>query len=155
MRFRGTVGLLLVGSGSGGGGSTGLFALVRWSRRSCGGAVQAEHGQPGEVDRCGEQPKVGVDAGGAADSGAAPAVAAAHQVGELAFDLGAGGAVVAHPGRVGLAGAGVGQGLLVRANRYRAPTGGGGALRAQRASGAGRREMGGSAAVAGPGGSGR
>ena len=66
-----------------------------------------------------------------------------------AFDLGSGAAVVGGPGGVGLAGAGVGEGLLVRANADRAPAGGGGALRAQRAVGAGRREVGGAAAGAG------
>jgi len=52
--------------------------------------VQAEDGQVGEVDRRGEQPEVRVDslADADADAGAAAAVAAAHQVPELAFDLG-------------------------------------------------------------------
>jgi hypothetical protein len=49
----------------------------------------------------------------AADAGAPAAVAAAEEVGELALDLGPGGAVVGQPGGVVLAGAGGGQvGLL-------------------------------------------
>ena len=74
---------------------------------------------------------------------------AAHEMAELALDFGAGGAVVGDPGRLGLPGAGVGEGLLVRPNGHGAPAGGGGALRAQRARGAGRREVGGAAAGAG------
>ena len=50
---------------------------------------------------------------------------------------------------LGLAGVGVGQGLLVRADADRAPAGGGGALGAQRALGAGRGEVGGAATGAG------
>ena len=54
---------------------------------------------------------------GAADSGAAPAVAAAHQVTDLAFHLGPGGPVVGDPGGIGLGGAGTGQLSLVGADR--------------------------------------
>ena len=69
---------------------------VSWSRRcpSGGGEPQPEHGQPREVGRSGERPEVGVDPGGAPHPGPAPAVVAAHEMAELAFDLGAGGAVV-------------------------------------------------------------
>ena len=113
-----------------------------------GDANQAEHGQPCEVDRGGEEAEVGVDAVGAADPGSSSAVFAAHQVPELAFDLGSGGPVVGDPGRVGLPGPGVGQCLLVRADADRAPGLGGGALRAQRAPGAGLPEVGDAATVA-------
>src|SRR5918996_3445425 len=68
---------------------------------------------------------------------------------EFAFDLGSGGAVVGDPGGVGLAGPGGGEGLLVRADVDRAPTGGGGALRAQRTRLASRPEIGHAAAGAG------
>ena len=62
-------------------------------RPSCGGSAQVEDGHACEVDRGGPQPEVGGDAGRAADPGSAPAVAAAHEVAELALDLGAGAAV--------------------------------------------------------------
>jgi hypothetical protein len=69
------------------------MSLGRWSPGdpSAGGASDTECREPGEVDRRGEEPKVGVDARGAAHAGAAPAVRAAHQVPDLAFDLGSGG----------------------------------------------------------------
>ena len=76
----------------------------------------AEHGQAGEVVCGGEEVEVGVDLGRAAHPGSSSAVAASHQVAELAFDLGAGGPVVGDPVRVLLAGAGVGQALLVAAD---------------------------------------
>src|SRR5215207_11570347 len=68
--------------------------------RSCGcpavrwGPVQAKDAQPGQVDRGGQQVEVGGDLGEAADPYPAAAVAAADQMGELALDLGPGGAVV-------------------------------------------------------------
>src|SRR5437764_5641728 len=68
---------------------------------------------------------------------------------ELAFNLGSGAAVVGDPGGVSLADAGVGEDLLVGTHGHRAPAGGRGALRAQWARGAGRREVGGTAAGAG------
>ena len=74
-----------------------------------GGSAQSERTEAGQVDRGGQQGEVGGDLGGAAHSGAAPAVAAAHQVTDLAFDLRAGGPVVGDPGGVGLGGAGTGQ----------------------------------------------
>jgi hypothetical protein len=43
------------------------------------------------------------------DTGAAPAVAAADQAADLAFDLGSGGLVVGFPGRIVLAGTACGQ----------------------------------------------
>jgi hypothetical protein len=48
--------------------------------------------------------------------GSSSAVSAAHEVAELALNFGAGGAVVGNPGRVGLPGAGLGEGLLVWPN---------------------------------------
>ena len=64
---------------------------------SCGGSPHAEDGQAREVDRGGQQPEVRVDAGGAADPGSSSAVPAAHEVAQLAFDLGPGAAVVRDP----------------------------------------------------------
>ena len=83
----------------------------------------------------------------AANAGAAAAVAAPHQVGDLAFHLGSGGGVVGTPGGVGLGGAGPGQLLLVGADRDDAAGGRGGALRGQRAIGAGGAERGDTAAA--------
>ena len=71
-------------------------------RRLAGGTGESERGEACEVDGGGEQAEVGVDLGLAAHAGAAAAVFAAHQVADLAFDLGPGGAVVSGPGRVGL-----------------------------------------------------
>jgi hypothetical protein len=68
-------------------------------------------------------------------------VAVAHEVTELAFDLGSGGPIVVAPGGVGLAGPGPGERSLVGADPDRAPTRGGGALRAQLAGGAGLGEV--------------
>ena len=87
---------------------------------------------------------------GAADSGASPAVAAAHQVSDLAFHLRAGGAVVGDPGGIGLGGAGIGQSALVgadrdRCGRRREPV----HARASGQAGAGRAEHGGAAAGGG------
>jgi hypothetical protein len=95
----------------------GVFMLLDGHRPSCGGSAQVEDGHAGEVDRGGQQPEVGIDAGRAADSGSAPAVASAHEVAELALDLGAGAAVGSDPGGVCLAGSGVGEGLLVAGRR--------------------------------------
>ena len=105
---------------SGSGVASAALTPLRSPLPSRGGSAHPEHGQAGEVDRGGEEREVGVDLVGAADAGAASAVSAAHQVADLAFDLGAGGAVVGVPGGVGLAGAGVGEGLLVRADGDRA-----------------------------------
>ena len=70
-------------------------------------------------------------------------MAAAHQVADLAFDLGPGCPVVSFPGRVGLGLPGGGQPGLVRADGDRAAFCGGGALGCQRAGPAGRGEPGG------------
>jgi hypothetical protein len=56
-----------------------------------------------------------------ADAGAPAAVLAAHQVADLALDLGAGGGVVGLSGGVGLAGAGTSELLLVGSGVDRAP----------------------------------
>src|SRR5262249_45045230 len=66
----------------------------------------AEGGEAGKVGRGGEEVEVSGDTGLAAHAGAAAAVAAAHQVGDLAFDFRSGGAVVGSPGRIGLPGTG-------------------------------------------------
>ena len=73
------------------------------------GVGQAEGGQAGEVDRGGEEVEVGGDTQLSAHAGAPTAVAAAHEVGDLAFNFRAGGPVVGPPGRVGLAGTGGGR----------------------------------------------
>jgi hypothetical protein len=64
--------------------------------------VHAEDGQAGEVDRGGQQPPVLPDPQQRAHAGAPPAVAAAQQVRELAFDLGAVRAIVGPPGGIPL-----------------------------------------------------
>src|SRR6266699_4500361 len=81
--------------------------LSRGGHRPSGGdESESEPGQAGEVVRGGEEVEVGVDFGGAAYTGSASTVAVSHQVGELPFDLGAGGPVVGDPPRVLLPGAG-------------------------------------------------
>jgi hypothetical protein len=90
--------------------------------------VQAEHAQPGQVDRGGQQVEVGGDLGKAADPHAAAAVAAADQMGELALHLGSGRAVVGGQVGVGLAGAGSGQLGLVGGDGDGAASRGAGAL---------------------------
>src|ERR1019366_1889218 len=92
-----------------------------------------EHAEAGQVDRGGEEGEVGGDLDQPTDAGAAAAVAAAHQVADLAFDLGPGGPVAGLPRRVLLAGAGGGEAGLVRADGDRAAFSGGGALGCQRA----------------------
>ena len=63
---------------------------------------EAEGGEAREVGGGGEEVEVGVDFGSSADAGSASAVAAAHEVGEFAFDLGSVGSVVGLPVGVGL-----------------------------------------------------
>src|ERR1700690_2206020 len=73
-----------------------LAGCFRLSAAGCPGAVAVgdpEHAEAGQVD-CGSE------------QGPAAAVAAAHQVGELAFDLGPGGPVAGFPVRVALTGPG-------------------------------------------------
>jgi hypothetical protein len=84
----------------------------------------------------------------AAEACVAVAVAAAHEVGEFAFDFGSGGLVVGLPVGVGLALPGAGQDVFVGVDVDGAPGGGGGALGTQRAVGARRPEGGDPAAVA-------
>ena len=62
--------------------------------------MQSERTEAGQVDRGGQEREVGGDLGDAADAGAAPAVAAAHQVGDLAFHFRAGRPVVGDPGGI-------------------------------------------------------
>jgi hypothetical protein len=69
-------------------------------------------------------------------------VATPHQVADLAFDLGPGSAVVGLPGGIGLGGAGTGELGLIGADRDGASGGRGGALRNERAAGAGGPERG-------------
>ena len=103
---------------------------------------EAEHAEPGQVDRGGEQGEVGGDLDRAADAGASAAVVTPHQMPDLAFDLGSGGAVVGLPGGVGLCRAGTGELGLLGGDRDGAPGGRGGALRNERAAGAGGPERG-------------
>ena len=104
----------------------------------CGDAENAEAGQ---VDCGGQEGEVGGDLGGAADPGSSAAVSAAHQVSDLAFHLGSGGAVVGEPLRCGLPLPGLSEAALVPPDPDAAPTGGFGALGPQRAAGAGRPEL--------------
>jgi len=67
-------------------------------------------------------------------------VVSAHQVPDLAFHLGSGGAVARDPVRVALPGPGLGELLLVDPDPVAAPHGGLGALLAQRTAGAGGTE---------------
>jgi hypothetical protein len=80
--------------GAGSGGTEGPSAA--------GGVGDPEGGQAGEVDRGGEEVEIGADTQESPRAGTAAAVAAAHQMGDLAFDLGAGGPVVGLPGGIGL-----------------------------------------------------
>ena len=109
---------------------------------------ESEHAEAGQVDRGGEQGEVGGDLGQPAYPGSSPAVLAAHQVADLAFDLRAGRGVVSLPGRVALAGPGAGQLGLECTDGDGATGRGGGAPFAQRAAGAGRPEARGARPVA-------
>ena len=119
--------------------AVGRWVMVCWRgsrRRGCpsgGGGTQPERSQTCDVVGSGEKVEVGVDLVLPAYACAAAAVASAHQVGQLAFDLRAGRPVVGRPVGVLLRSAGVGQSPLVRADLDRAATCGVGALRAQRA----------------------
>ncbi len=62
----------------------------------------SEHAEAGQADRCGKQ-EVSGDLDQPADPRAAAAVAAAHEMADLTFDLGLGRPVVRLPGRVCLA----------------------------------------------------
>src|SRR5215216_3088211 len=116
--------------------------------RSCGcpavrwGPVQAEHAQPGQVDRGGQQAEIGGDPGQATHPHTTAAVAAADQVGQLSLHLGSGRAVVGGAHRVGLAGAGSGQLVLVGGDGDGAASLGAGALAAKRAGRTRRAEAG-------------
>ena len=92
-----------------------------------------ERREPREVNRGSEETEVGIDFGVPADTGAATAVAASHQMTDLALDLGAGRCVVGLPRRVGLPGASTLKLLLVEAEVDRAATGRGGAPVRERA----------------------
>jgi hypothetical protein len=104
--------------------------------------VQAEHAQPSQVDRGGQQGEVGGDPGKAPDPHAAAAVAAADQMGQLALHLGPGRAVVGGTIRVGLAGASSGQLVFVGGDRDGAARRRAGAPAAKRAARTGRAEAG-------------
>src|SRR4051812_12242348 len=58
---------------------------------------EAEHAETGDVGGSGEEVEVGVDFQSPAYACAAPPVATAHQVGELAFDFGAHRPIVGFP----------------------------------------------------------
>jgi hypothetical protein len=66
-------------------------------------ACHAEHAEPGEIDRGGQQRVVSGDPGLATDLGTPAAVAPAHEMADLALDLGPGGLVIAVVGALGLA----------------------------------------------------
>jgi len=130
----------------------GVALLLGVGRGRCSGGVggpaavrgvgEAEGGQAGEVDGGGEEVEVGADTQLSAHAGASSAVAAAHQVGDLALDFRAGGAVVGFPRWVGLFVAGGGQAGFVVADGDSAAGLGGGALSGQGAGGAGGAELG-------------
>ncbi len=73
----------------------------------------AEDAEASQIDRGGQEGEIGGDLGGAADPGSSAAVSAAHQVRDLAFHLGSGGAVVREPLRCGLALPGLSEAALV------------------------------------------
>ena len=113
-------------------GRFGSFLFRVWSAGGCpsGGGleVEAEHGEPGQVVGGGEEVEVGVDFGSAPDPGSPPAVAAAHQMAEFAFDFGSSSAVVGDPdGVVSLASCS-GETVFIAADRDATPTCGFGAL---------------------------
>src|SRR5581483_238948 len=111
------------------------------------GPPQAKGGQARHVLGGGEEPEVGVDLPGAAYSGAASAVFAAHEVRQFPFDFGPVGSVVGLPGGIGLAFAGPGEDVFVGVDPDGAAAFGVGALAAQRAGAAGVAEVGDAAAV--------
>ena len=78
---------------------------------------EAEDGESGEVGGGGEELEVGGDFVTAAHSGAAAAVASAHEMADFAFDFRSSGPVVGFPGRVGLVASGGGQSGFVAADR--------------------------------------
>ena len=104
--------------------------------------MQAEHAQPSQVDRGGQQGEVGGDPGKTPDPHTAAAVAAADQMGQLALHLGPGRAVVGGTIRVGLAGASSGQLVFVGGDRDGAARRRAGAPAAKRAARTGRAEAG-------------
>src|SRR5215211_7172334 len=127
-----------------------------WSPRSGGldlpagaGGAQPEAGEPGQVDRSGQQPEVLSDTHQPPYAGAPATVAAAQQVGQLALDLGPGGPIVGLPHRVTLAGPGGGQLGLVGMDGQDPATDAAGAGLAQRADAARSAEPGPSTAAAG------
>jgi hypothetical protein len=80
------------------------------------GRLNAESGQPSQVRRGGEQPEIGIDLDAATDSRSSSTVTSAHEVHQLALDLGPPGAVVSDPFRVALAVAYAGESLFVGAD---------------------------------------
>lgn len=98
--------------------------------------AKAEHAETREVDCCGEQREIGSYLSSAADPGFSAVVFAAHQVPDLALDLGACAGVAGLPVRVCLAGAGGPQLGFVVAEVDAASLPTGGALSCQRTSGA-------------------
>src|SRR5436190_23926254 len=105
-------------------------------RPSGGGGAKSEHGEAGEVGGGGEEVEVGVDFRLPADTGSAAAVTPAHEVAELAFNLGSVGPVVGLPVRIGLALTGACEGGFELADADGAAPGGVSALVAQWTAGA-------------------
>ena len=79
-----------------------------------------EHRESREVHRCSQESEVSIDFGVPADTSAAAAVPASHQMADLPFDLRAGCCVVGLPRGVGLSRASTGELLLVDADVDRA-----------------------------------
>ena len=126
-----------------------LAVAAGWSPPSCGlnlpavgRGTQPEGGEAGQVNRGGQQLEVLAHPYQPAHAGAPTAVAAAEQVGQLALDLGPGGAIVGQPGGVTLAGAGGGQVGLLGVDGDHPTTHAGGAGLAQRADATGSAEPG-------------
>ena len=71
---------------------------------SAGSVDNPEHTQPRQVDRGGQQREVGGDLHSTSHTCSSSTMTAPHQVSDLAFDLGTGGAVVGLPDRIGLSG---------------------------------------------------
>ena len=97
--------------------ASGLGAQLVLSAHRPGSRVESEHAKPGEVHGGGGEREVGGDLRAAAHPGAPAAVLAAHQMGDLALDLGARLRVVGLPVRVGLSGARAGELALMLAAR--------------------------------------
>ena len=97
-------------------------------RPSVGGMSQSEYSETRQIVGGGEEVEVGVDFGLASYPGSPPAVAAAHQVADFAFDFGSGGPVVGFPAGILLLTPSSGETVFVTADTNAASVFGVGAL---------------------------